>query len=375
MSSNVEIIKKHLLNNVKDLIVNLGVSHNEIIKDIHDAVIKLGVSLPKIQVLYNSVYGGYGLSEAFLAYVSINDPRLHKEAINQYSKQYRTEAVKHIVPFGLEILEKHPLLKDILIIYHKFKFNTIFNNLSSIYYNEKKLQSLQKRRNEIEKILCTPAYHGTKTAFNNLIDNDVNDDDVNDDKYDNTKLTIYDIVNYNYIQLHGYSKETYEKAIEMIDKDIDVTTQYNDSYKSKCIECNITQEVFENMKRVFFELQRCDNTSRHLDYSFVDSINKYGIYDHKVWKQQSRYNSTAIQYLIKKSQEYIPQNAGQHNVYDFAVSHKYINITEEDYNDIVKEFALECASSRYCSLKIGEVPQFISWHIGEYDGKESIVLN
>lgn len=37
MSNTVNIVKGNLINNVKDLIVNLGVSHKEIINDIHNA--------------------------------------------------------------------------------------------------------------------------------------------------------------------------------------------------------------------------------------------------------------------------------------------------------------------------------------------------
>lgn len=79
-----------------------------------------------------------------------------------------------------------------------------------------------------------------------------------------------------------------------------------------------------------------------------------------------------MKYLLIKSKDCIPQKTKSNHIYDFALSNKYIKINDEDYNNIVKEFALVCASSTYCSLEIGQVPQYVSWYISEYNGLESI---
>lgn len=372
MSNTVDIVKGHLINNVKDLIVNLGVSHREIINDIHNAVIELGNELPKTQVLYNGVYGGYGLSKAFLDYVAKHDPELDQNDLGEYSKEFRIEAVKHIVPFGLEVLHKYPFLKDLLVIYHHYNFNTILNNISSTHYNEKTLQAFYKRKKELENILSIPALHGNKTVRSNWFDNEDSNSE-NDKTYEDNKLSLYDIAHYTYITLGGYTKETYEKAIEYINKEIETKLKYNEDYKSKCLECNITEEMFNDIKQVVYDIKKEEEyTKKKYDISFIDAINKYGIYDHKVWECQSRYNSLAMQYLLIKSKNYISKETKENSVYDFALSNTDIMINDEDYNKIIRGFALESASSRYCSLRIGEVSQYVSWYVGEYDGKESI---
>lgn len=371
MSTPRDIVKYNLINNVKDLIVNLGVSHKEILNDIHNAVVELGKSLPRIQVLYNSAYGGYGLSNAFMKYIEKYEPELEKHELGKYSKEFRIEAVKHILPFGLEILKQYPFLIHLLVIYNHYNFNTILDNISSIHFNETTLELFYNRKEQLESILTNPTLHGNNKASVNWIDDDSESE--SDSKYD--KVSLYDIAHYKYHSLIGFTKETYEKAIEYITKEIETKLNNNEKYKAKCIECNITEEMFNDIKQVVFNIKKEEEHTRDkYDISFIDAIEKYGIYDNKVWKSQNRYNKNAMQYLLIKSKNYIPQDTDGKHFLDFALSNKYITINTDDYNNIVKAFALECASSRYCSLKIGEVPQYVSWYIGEYDGKESIVF-
>lgn len=372
MLTSRDIIKSHLINNVKDLITNLGVSHKEIIKDIHNAVIKLCIELPKTQVLYNSVHGGYGLSNAFFRFIANHEPKLIEAETD--SNKYRIEAVKHIIPFGLEIINKYPFLNQLLIIYHHYNLNSVFNNISSICYLEKTLQSFSEKKAKLEKILSTPTLQGSKTVVDDMGDSDDNDDDdVVVYNYENNTVSLYDIVHSKHVELEGYSKETYEQAIKCINMKIDETKNYINTYKSQCLEYNITEDMFNGIKCTVCNIRKEESyTIDQCEKSFIDALFKYGIYDHKVWKCQSRYNHLALQYLLIKSKDCIPQKTKSNHVYDFALSNTYIKINNEDYNTIIKEFALVCASSRYCSLKIGEVPQYISWYIATYDGKETI---
>jgi DNA-binding ferritin-like protein (Dps family) len=371
MSNTCEIVKSHLINNVKDLIVNLGVSHKEIIKGIHDAVIELGNSLPKIQVLYNNTYGGYGLSEEFIEYVRQYEPELNKSLSD--NKEYRIKTVQYILPFGHYVLQKYPVFKDLLVIYHHYNLNKIFDNISSSYYLEDRLQSLYKRKTQLEKILDNEYSHGTKTPKKYVLNDD--DDDASD--VDVNIVTIHDFVGNNYVRLEGYTKETYEEAIETINKEIDTNLSTIDKYKSSTIsEDYLTEVVYDDMKQIIYSLIKDEDRHFKDKYyiSLLGAINKFGVDDHRIWEFQNMYNKRALQYLFIKSKDYIPQDTKEHHVYDFVFSNTYIEINDKDYNNIVKEFGLVCASSRYCALKIGEVSQYVSWYIGEYDGLERICL-
>ena len=137
----MEEINEQMLDNVEKLVLDYGVSHKEIIKSIHDRIFELSKALPKFEVLYNDTYGGYGLSKEFVEYIKERQTYLD-DLSHRYSKKYRREAAKYIVPFGKFVLDKYPVLKDILIIYHQCKWNEIAYEINSLYYSEKRLHSL-----------------------------------------------------------------------------------------------------------------------------------------------------------------------------------------------------------------------------------------
>lgn len=374
MSNSRDIIKGHLINNVKDLIVNLGVSHKEIINDIQDAVIELSKSLPKTQVLYNGTYGGYGLSEAFIDYVCQYEPIFNDSISNE--ARYRTQLVQYIIPFGHYVLQKYPLLKDLMVIYHHYNLNKIFYNIDNSIYLTERVQSLNERKVQLENILQKTYLHGTKTPKKYIIFDNDDDGDTPDDVNVDT-MSMDDIMTYKYARLEGFTKETYEEAIECINKTIDEHISSIEKYKLSVItENQITEFVYDDMMQVITALKKQEDTNLDIyEYSLLEAINKFGVDDYRIWEFQHKYNKRALQYLLIKSQNYRPQETKSNDVYDFVLSNTYIKINDEDYNNIVKKFGLQCASSRYCSLKIGQVPQYVSWYIGEYDGLESICFH
>lgn len=384
--SSKEVIKKQLLDSVKELVINHGVSHKEIITDIHDEIIELSKTVPKFEVLYNNAYGGYGLSKEFISFVKHNQQD-RKGSINPYDYKYditfRRQAVQYILPFGHYILEKYPILKTILVIYHHCKLNDIVNVISSMYYIEENLKSLCKRRDDLEHCLAVEYIHGDKVIKKYSLDDVDSDGELEDLEYYANEETKYALIHFNHVDFEGYTKESYEELITSISKEVDGIKTKLEKDKAYCIsDYNITETTFYQMKNIINNLMKnvesFTNMHNKYDYNFIEAITKFGVDDNRIWKHQQRYNKLALQYLMTLLQECIPQEFNQdfnrNYVYDFVISNSYISINDEEYNKIVKDFGLLCASSQYCSLEIAEVPEYISWSIGEYDGLEKIIF-
>jgi hypothetical protein len=384
--SSKDVIKRQLLDNMKNLLVNHGVSHKEIIDDIHDEIIELSKTLPKFEVLYNNAYGGYGFSKEFILFVKQNQQE-STESINPYEYRYdnvfRRQAVQYILPFGQYILDKYPILKAILVIYHHSNLNDIVSTINSMYYSEDKLKALYKRRDELRRCLAIEYLQGNKMIKMQSLDDASNNCDESDEsdeskEYETNEETMYALIHYNYVEFEGYTKECYEELLVAMDKEIDETLTKLDEKKTNCIsKYKLTDTNFDEIRMVIYSLMKnAESYSLHNkhDYNFLEAIKKYGVDDNRIWKHQQRYNELALQYLMIKSKQCIPQIFKETYVYDYIISNSYIKINDEDYNKIVKNFGLSCASSQYCSLEIAEVPEYINWYVGEYDGLEEIVL-
>lgn len=395
--SSKDFIKKQLLDNMKNLLVNHGVSHKEIIDDIHDEIIELSKTLPKFEVLYNNAYGGYGFSKEFILFVKQNQQE-STESINPYEYTYdtifRREAVQYILPFGNYILDKYPILKAILVIYHHSKLNDIVSTINSMYYTQDKLKALYKRRDELGCCLSTEYLHGNKMIKMESLDDNSNNGDINDDndnsdtsdtsdtsdEYNIYGETVYALLHYNHVDFEGYTKKCYEELLVAMDKEVDETLTKLDEKKTNCISKHkLTDTNFDEIRMIIYSLMKnAESYSLHdynlHDYTFLEAIKKYGVDDNRIWKHQKRYDKLALQYLMIKSKQCIPQIFKETYVYDFVLSNSYIKINDKDYNEVVRSFGLACASSQYSSLEIAEVPEYISWSVGEYDGLESIVF-
>jgi hypothetical protein len=383
--SSTEVIKKHLLDNVKELVINHGVSHKEIITDIHDEIIELSKTVPKFEVLYNNAYGGYGLSKEFISFVKHNQQE-RKGCINPYDYKYditfRRQAVQYILPFGHYILEKYPILKTLLVIYHHCKLDDIVHVISSMYYIEDKLRTLCERRDDFEHCLAIEYIQGDKVIKKYTLDDTSSEDELESKEYYTNEETKYALIHYNHVDFEGYTKESYEELLISLNKEVEEIETKLKKDKTYCInDYNITETKFYEIKHIINNLME-NNKSCSLynkqDYNFIEALDKFGVDDNRTWKHQHRYSELTLQYLMTLFTECnlheFNQEFNKNYIYDFAISNSYISVNDEDYDKIVNGFGLVCASSQYCALDIAEVPEYISWSIGEYDGLEQIVF-
>lgn len=96
-----------------------------------------------------------------------------------------------------------------------------------------------------------------------------------------------------------------------------------------------------------------ENPKTHHRYTFLDAVQDYTENHFAIWKCQHHYTESAMRFLM--------------------MYHDSFNLESlDDCSDM--EMGLLCASGGYCQLTIGDAPQVLAWYIGEYDGKESIVV-
>jgi hypothetical protein len=372
-------LRKQLLDIVKELLIHHGVEHKSIIKEIRNVILEEATKLPKIQVLYNNTYGGFGLSKEFKIYVRkhADEPIASDYVYNNDS--IRVKAVPHIVPFGKEQTKRYPTIYNMLCLYEHYELSKVASLATTLYYRCSSVKELEERRIELERCLNNSRFHG-----NNVLKNYVDDDE----ETCNKMITLHELLYYPRVNAVGFTKQTYETALQKINEDILEKQTAIDKERSRYTAFNISSDICTDLEDIIFQMIEDDISYKHKtyirsrnidEYSFLDTLSKFDASDAIVWDCQSRFNKYAMRYLSIKRNDNEDEVAcgnkyedGDHMVYDFIVSKSYIQISPEVHDKVIKELGLECASSKYCTLAIGDVSQYVNWSIGEYDGLENI---
>jgi hypothetical protein len=165
---------------------------------------------------------------------------------------------------------------------------------------------------------------------------------------------------------------------EKFRKQEEITQKYNDVCKT-CFDKDIFDEMVDIVSQITKEERELDrsNLYAHSHKNFMEALECFGAESNHIWYYQKRYNTKAMRYLIMKHKNISgnENNKDNHNIfYDFLIKNEYLPIPDDRRNIVVNNFGMECASDRWCNLKIEEVPQYIEWNIKEYDGKEHIIL-
>lgn len=295
--------------------------------------------LPKTRVLFNSCFGGYGLSKEFLTFMGCEDS--HEE--------YREEGVKHIIPFAKSLLAKQELssLSDVLYMYHKYDFSKIFIKISECGSIEQNTTNYSKNvtllreylaKAPTEEVLsdtCKSEPWKGMLTFNN----------VNFDVYYTEKL--HQLL--KECNVEGYLKDQNENLRKIHDELLDILG-------SDTILKEIAQFAATAKKHK-------DTISKK--QSFVSALLTYGFDEPCVWEyRQSPYNHHAILYLIDK----LKKEPGV----DFIARQQLLDKVMDD--TMFEKFGLLCASDRYADLRIRELPALVDYDIREYDGRESVTM-
>lgn len=323
-NENKELLISKLNNIVSELISNHGVTHENIKKEIFKTVKEQSDKLPKLQVLYNKAYGGFGYSEDFMDYKEDNIEPIDEESnIDLYG--HRVDAVKRVEKYGAYCKEKYPLIVQMISIYKQYCLGDVFSNAESYKYY----------RSNIEK-------------FNKYIDQINSYENFGELEYK------YTYISYDLFKTDEFHKYTKDSLLLLVNKEKSKTEKQLTSY-ILFNEGKVGKDICE---LIYSEIEKKNKYKEDMwlreekKYTFIDAVIKYGQDNIEIWNHQPYYNTTAMKFLVKYS--------------DMLVNNS-VECTDMD-------IGLLCANGKYCKLTVGEAPQLLSWKIGEYDGLESIVV-
>lgn len=371
------------VNSLKDTIVKASVTllkdHNikqkEIFNWIREGLKEYSTQFPKTRVLYNTTYGGYGLSKQFISFCKTSKYLRSSHA----DKENRVMYVDYIVPFAKHIFElphyNCRTLFDILYLHEHYELSDVFYFANMYIKKEKEKTYLEENIKKIKVYLENP----TSTYINI----EAKKKTFPDYHYYKPTHTFFTSENVN---LSNYYREDLE---EFISKDNSIVDMENDIQLFKKIILSVIPEhvfidILSYIKDIYDEFKQETTqslytyyTSLNKDYkTFIELLKKEGYDSYKTWYSQTKFNEVAIHYLIYvyKQKSHSSSCGTYTNVFDFLVTQESIKVDDEICEQVFLNFGLLCASSAYCELGIDEVPTMVDWSIGEYDGKESIYI-
>ena len=342
----IELLSKH------------DVKQNVIFSWIRKAFEEHTENMPKVRVLYNATYGGYGFSKEFMMFRAkgalcggVFGGEFDKDVVKCH-KEHRVKAVPDIIPFGKAILEREDMrdLKHVLYHYHKHNYNVFFSKQHEYESKKKQLKYYHDNVQNLKVYLADPK---SKYA-------------ANEDPY---TLTLHCLTflerNFSYYakaQLEDLLNlcesegavfvEDLEKQISQARQDI-VDVEGEDGFLDIC-----KYTAFHEKQKSQIHKNRSYLEYRDSKVPFIVDLFKQGWNDMHIWLYKSHsYSVITIMYLSTKVKDLPPMEE-----------------TDDIWNELYERFGLLCASSAYSQLKIEEVPALVEWKVGEYDGKERVYM-
>lgn len=337
---------------VKKIVIDKGVPQKILYKNITK---KLQEECNETEyILYNTCYGGFGVTKTFLKFANLDE----------YTCDRRVGLYKHIVEFGKHTADKYPILLDIIYTYHQSDFSSQFSKCRKYMLDEDHNRRLQHNLTVLQDIKVSygnintlpkwkrssPLQESFNLRYNTLKTTDFIDMEiVTGDTHEHETYTIDEIINY----LENAIQET-TMTLRDIKETIDDRCLTTLSYKF--------DEEIENDKLKWFERVKWDE-----QFSFQKALDTYGVEHCIPWKCQKVCEETYIRHiLIHKMQKLYDQHMG-----DLYQTSKNEDVLNQCYLTI----GLLCASSKYASLAFKKIPKGLSWSIGEYDGKECVIID
>lgn len=313
---------------VLKLVRGANMTHKQLSDALRQILTEESANVPKIGVLHNADYGGFGFSDVFEAYCIDHDVSY---------KNRRVECVQHLVPFAQYCLGKYPLIARCLRLYYgsPIDLQSITTTIETLAGKLRMQKHLNKQTNWIES--QSSSVFGDETVPTNT-------DEYNllylkpfhmTDCFSATKECLLGMMNDKMV--------TIKKEIEQHHNEL-ISMGCTESMRIKMLELLKQCDLYVKGKSI--QNIRCS--------AFADHIEEKGQNHMENWLAQPFYKHLTMIYLLKYGDDVTITN----------------EMTHEQYLDI----GLLFASGSYCRLAIEYIPEQVSWTIHEYDGQEDVRL-
>lgn len=337
--SNSANIKEQLISNAVTLFSRHGVKQEAMFQWIRDAIAASVASQPCVRVLYNNVYGGFSFSKEFEEFI--------KDKVGMaVQHKMRKEAVQYMQTFGKHVLDNTDIcngLRANLYAYYSSDLHAILDDVILIHHYKIQLTNFVTNANALDIYLKNPnASCDVETSYFTSISYLASAEPVTYwcPKYNRADLQ----------KLQAQAREgSYKRQIEN-----DLATA------EEAALAVVSRETLDDFLAHYKEVVDVDvsSYSRDTDHrrTFMRLLSEKGYSQNmSIWESQYNYKVPIITYIIKRDlRAPVPED-------------NIIARIEED-------FGLVCASGKYASLAIAEVPAGMSWKVTEYDGKEEIYI-
>ena len=130
--------KRELARLARDLVVNHKVKHSTLQNITSGAIKKAAAALPRLDVVYNTIYGGFGYSKAFWKFKTSKIKSRPKVGLTyqtscEEDERWRIDDVPLIREFGKHVAEKWPQLGDLAYLHCHYRIGEIEHSLK--YFN------------------------------------------------------------------------------------------------------------------------------------------------------------------------------------------------------------------------------------------------
>lgn len=363
--------------------------------------------MPKVRVLYNNCYGGFGLSKEFQRFCKTgslypkqktqvekvkddNAPDSESNSENDdenddfesdadyisHLQRERTATVPFLIPFAKSVLSDPSCagLHRVLYMYHTYSFGALIGFATRIVKYTKDKHNCADNLKLLRNYLDDPesVYHGKKhwvpnsftltyknvefenysreqleTLFKESIDSDIVQEYYN--KIADTRKEMKDI----FAAFPDISAETAEQCmkeiVSFVEDDLNPTTP------------STRKKPAQTYERIY-DFPREKETR-----SFITIILSEGWKSSKAWLKRMRdvYSQVAIKFLMNK---YIDDTTTTDFLTGAVIPDTLLDCEYE-------HFGLLCASDRYSNLAIANMPALLDYTISEYDGLESVKVS
>lgn len=352
MAENQKEILKTITSLCVSAVVDHGIEHRNIIYAIRKALSKASKDSPKVPILYNTCFGGFGVSKHFLTFAfpskSINEEDLYYDDLD------RVEAAKKMPAYADEIAQTYPILMQFVTVYTHSNVHSVLRHAFDIIRKE---DMITKISNNYESLV-----HYLKYSPLEEVSLETTQSNVTKKPTKETFLTL---------SYKGWSQYSIETLCEFHASDAyaeilaDVQKELSDLLAAPVwswLPVELISHIIAYVRKPKLE-KSAIKTKDFMDV--VESSQEPDLRDvlPTVWQHQTFFPVDTMCYL-----------AELYTLYPHLFEYYAAQVVDIINDDGKFTLGLIAASSKHAKLNVTHVPAYTNWKINDYDGWENVEM-